>query len=378
MMNAERGAGAGAREGLLTVDLQAIGDNYLTLRERLAGGSRCGAVVKADAYGLGMARVAPALYRRGCRDFFVATLVEGQSLRALLPDDADIIVLTGVRSGRELECARAGLVPVLFTPQQLRAWVDSCARAGIRAPCALKVDSGMTRLGMSPAELGQLLAERDLLRAADIQLLLSHLACADEPAHPQNARQLECFRRAGGELKTLCPRVSLSLANSSGIFLGDDYHFDIARPGSALYGVNPVPGSPNPMRAVVELSLPVVQKRYVAEESSVGYGATQKAAAGSWLAVARGGYADGILRAQGGRGCGWACDRRLPMVGRVSMDSATYDISALNEAQREALENIEVLNRELTVDEVAGYAGTIGYEILTSLGHRYSRRYLRS
>lgn len=367
-----------SREGLLTIDLQGVGDNYLALRDRLAGDSRCGAVVKADAYGLGMERVAPALYRRGCRDFFVATLAEGESLRALLPEDAGIVVLTGVRPGSELDCARAGLVPVLFTPEQLRTWVDSCAQVGIRAPCALKVDSGMTRLGMSPAELRQLLAERDLLRAADIQLLLSHLACADEPAHPQNARQLESFRRAGEELKALCPQVSLSLANSSGIFLGGDYHFDIARPGSALYGVNPVPGSPNPMRAVVELSLPVVQKRYLAEECSVGYGATQKAAAGSWLAVARGGYADGMLRAQGGRGCGWACGRRLPMVGRISMDSATYDISALSEAQRETLANIEVLNRELTVDEVAGYAGTIGYEILTSLGHRYSRRYLRS
>ncbi|SHG17539.1 alanine racemase [Microbulbifer donghaiensis] len=367
-----------SREGLLTIDLQAIGDNYLDLCGRLASGSRCGAVVKADAYGLGMTEVAPALYRRGCRDFFVATQAEGERLRAELGGDVTIVVLTGVRAGAELECARAGLIPTLFTLQQLRNWVDLCAQASIEAPCAVKVDSGMTRLGMTPEEFEQLVADRELLAAANIRLLLSHLACADEPAHPQNRVQLEDFKRAGERLRAQCPEVLLSLANSSGIFLGEEYHFDIARPGSALYGVNPLPGTPNPMRQVVELSLPIVQKRHVSSDRSVGYGATQSVSAGSWLAVARGGYADGILRAQGGRGCGWGSGKRLPMVGRVSMDSTTFDISGLSEAEREALESIEVLNGELTVDEVAEYAGTIGYEILTSLGNRYYRRYLRS
>jgi len=370
-MNAECSAGADAREGLLSIDLQAIGENYLDLRVRLASGSRCGAVVKADAYGLGMAQVAPALHRRGCRDFFVATQAEGERLRRQLGADVSIVVLTGVRPGCELACARAGLKPTLFTLQQLRDWVAICGRA----PCAVKVDSGMTRLGMTPEEFELLLADRELLRAADIRMLLSHLACADEPGHPQNAHQLRNFKSAGERLRGLCPAIQLSLSNSSGIFLGEAYHFDIARPGCALYGVNPVPGSPNPMRPVVELSLPIVQKRHVSSDCCVGYGATQGVAAGGWLAVARGGYADGILRAQGGRGCGWACGRRLPMVGRVSMDSTTFDITALDDAERESLRAIEILNRHLTVDEVAGYAGTIGYEILTSLGNRYYRRY---
>ncbi|SEA51383.1 alanine racemase [Microbulbifer marinus] len=367
-----------SREGLLSIDLQAIGENYLQLCGRLASGSHCGAVVKADAYGLGMTEVAPALYRRGCRNFFVATQAEGERLRAALGDDVNIVVLTGVRRGAELDCARAGLIPTLFTLQQLRNWVDICAQANIDALCAVKVDSGMTRLGMTPEEFDQLLANRELLHAANIWMLLSHLACADEPQHPQNRMQLESFKRAGERLRAQCPDVLLSLANSSGIFLGEEFHFDIARPGSALYGINPRPGSENPMRAVVSLSLPIVQKRHVSREQAVGYGATQHAAAGSWLAVARGGYADGILRAQGGRGCGWGCGRRLPIIGRVSMDSTTFDISALDDAERDALESIEVLNDELTVDEVGGYAGTIGYEILTSLGHRYYRRYLGS
>ncbi|MFC4875603.1 alanine racemase [Microbulbifer halophilus] len=366
------------REGLLQIDLGAIGDNYIQLRDRLATGSRCGAVVKADAYGLGMAEVAPALQRRGCRDFFVATQDEGEALRQLLGDDVRIVVLTGVRPGFELDCAGAGLIPTLFTLEQLREWVALCSRAGIAGPCALKVDSGMTRLGMTPEEFDQLLADPALLRSADIRLLLSHLACADEPDHPQNALQLRNFQEAAGRLRQRCPDVELSLANSSGICLGGEYHFDVVRPGSALYGVNPVPGGANPMRAVVELRLPVLQKRRLGTGRSVGYGATQQAAAGSWLATARGGYADGILRAQGGRGCGWACGRRLPMVGRVSMDSAVYDIGALSEVERDGLESIELLNREITVDEMAGYAGTIGYEILTSLGHRYGRRYLGS
>lgn len=370
--------GGRPHEGLLSVDLGAIGDNYDVLRGQLAAASRCGAVVKADAYGLGMERVAPALYRRGCRDFFVATQAEGESLRALLGDEATIVVLTGVRAGFEVACAEAGLIPTLFTPQQVRAWVDSCLQSGIPAPCALKVDTGMTRLGMSEEEFDTLLADPGLLRSANVRLLMSHLACADEPRHPQNRRQLENFQRAGARLRQQLPEVSLSLSNSSGIFLGPEYHFDVARPGCALYGVNPTPDAASPMSAVVELTLPVVQKRLVTRACQVGYGATQSVNAGTWLAVARGGYADGILRAQGGRGCGWASGQRLPMVGRVSMDSATYDISALTPAERDALDNIQVLNRHLTVDEVAEYAGTIGYEILTSLGSRYLRRYLRS
>ncbi|WP_237060402.1 alanine racemase [Microbulbifer sediminum] len=365
-------------DGLLTVNLQAAGDNFLALERRLRPGSRCGAVVKADAYGLGVNELAPAFYRRGCRDFFVATLDEGLELRDILDEDARVFVLTGVRPGRELECIRAGLIPNLFTLQQVRAWRNAREAAGSPAPCALKIDSGMTRLGMTEEEFGELLRDPGLLQDADIRVLMSHLACAEDPGHPHNRRQLEAFGRAGARLRERLPEVQLSLANSSGIHLDEAYHFDIARPGSALYGVNPQPAGENPMRAVVTLSLPVVQQRHVAQDSWVGYGATQRAPAGSWLAVARGGYADGIIRAQGGRGCGWAFGRRLPMIGRVSMDSTVFDISALAPAERSGLGHIEVLNEVVTVDEVAEYAGTIGYEILTSLGHRYTRRYTGS
>ncbi|WP_444929551.1 alanine racemase [Microbulbifer sp. SSSA002] len=365
------------REGLLSINLKSIADNYQDLADRLKSGTRCGAVVKADAYGLGMAHVTPALYAQGCRDFFVATQAEGARLRSDLGDDVNIVVFTGVRPGAELECARAGLIPTLFTLDQLRNWAETCGKAQLRAPCALKIDSGMTRLGMTPEEFELLLKDRPLLESVDIQMFFSHLACADEPQHPQNKIQLDYFKRAGDRLRELCPNIQLSLANSSGIFLGEEYHFDIARPGSALYGLNPVPGTENPMRATVTLELPIVQKRYVAQPRFVGYGATQEAPAGSWLAVARGGYADGIIRAQSGRGRGWGCGRALPIIGRVSMDSTIFDISALSAEERDSLQSIAVLNEQLTADEVAGYAGTIGYEILTSLGHRYDRRYVK-
>ncbi|WNZ56868.1 alanine racemase [Microbulbifer sp. MKSA007] len=365
------------REGLLSINLRSVADNYQDLANRLKAGTRCGAVVKADAYGLGMAHVAPALYAQGCRDFFVATQVEGERLRSDLGNDVNIVIFTGVRPGAELECARAGLIPTLFTLDQLKSWVEICEKAQLEAPCAVKIDTGMTRLGLTPDEFELLLKDRPLLESADVRMFFSHLACADQPQHPHNKLQLNEFKTAGDRLRELCPDIQLSLANSSGIFLGEDYHFDIARPGSALYGLNPVPEAENPMRPTVTLGLPIVQKRYVSQSRSVGYGATQEVPGDSWLAVARGGYADGIIRAQGGRGRGWGHGRPLPIVGRISMDSTTFDISGLSEEERDSLQSIEILNDQLTVDEVAGYAGTIGYEVLTSLGHRYGRHYVK-
>ena len=373
------------REGLLSIDLGAVTANYQHLRTMLVGGSQCAAVVKADAYGLGMAQVASALFRVGCREFFVATLAEGCALGEVLTqagggDTAKIYVLTGVRPGCENACAEAGLIPVLVTVEQVLQWRKTTAKHGLAAPCALKVDTGMTRLGMSAAAFDRLQEDSLLLRGANIQLLMSHLACADEAGHPQNQQQLDRFIAFLDRLRVHCPDVRASLANSSGICLGKEYHFDLVRPGSALYGVNPTPPGNNPMAPVVNLRLPVLQQREISDQCAVGYGATAVAAAGSWLAVVRGGYADGILRAQSGRGRGFAVigERRVevPMIGRVSMDTSVFDISVLSADERQQLDVIEVLNDSLTVDHMGAAANTIGYEILTSLGHRYCRRYV--
>ncbi|QIL91440.1 alanine racemase [Microbulbifer sp. SH-1] len=366
-------------EGLLTVDLGAIADNYTWLRARLADGCRCAAVVKADAYGLGVSQVAPVLYRSGCRDFFVATLAEGEELRALLPADTTIYVLTGIRPGCEQRCAAANLIPVLVSTEQLRQWCVHTGTDTRAAPCALKVDTGMTRLGMGADEFARLLQAPELLTRANVQLILSHLACADEPEHPQNPAQLAAFNEFVSALRRISPPVQASFSNSSGICLGDAYHFDLARPGSALYGINPLPGSDNPMRPVVNLRVPVLQQREITRDCAVGYGATGSAAAGSWLAVVRGGYADGMLRTQSGRGRAIAIagDEKIAvsMLGRVSMDTCVFDISALSAAQRAQLEVFELLGDDWTVDDMGAAAGTIGYEILTSLGRRYGRRY---
>lgn len=371
------------REGLLTIDLGAIVHNYSWLRARLHGGCECGAVVKADAYGLGVAQVAPALHQAGCRTFFVATQSEGVQLRSVLDGPVTIFVLTGVRPGCERACAESGLIPVLVTTAQIQRWCDeTLGFAGdnaLAAPAALKVDSGMTRLGMGEDEFAHLLTKPALLRQANLQLILSHLACADEVGHAQNGHQQAAFAGMVARLREICPNVPASLANSAGICLGEDFQFEVVRPGCALYGVNPTPAQPNPMRPVVNLRLPVIQLRQVHRDSAVGYGATQTAVAGSWLAVVRGGYADGILRAQSGRGSGVAIagEQRIPvpMLGRVSMDTTVFDVSALSGDQRAQLALIEVLGESLTVDHMGAAAGTIGYEILTSLGHRYCRRY---
>ncbi|WP_231759492.1 alanine racemase [Microbulbifer elongatus] len=372
-------------EGLLSIDLGAVVGNYRRLREVVSPDSQCAAVVKADAYGLGMAQVAPPLYRAGCGEFFVATLAEGLELREVFQRHAEhaapkIYLLAGVRPGCEAACRAADLTPVLVTLEQLARWYAATADDGRAAPCVLKIDTGMTRLGMTAAEFDQLLGDQTLLARANIQMLLSHLACADDASHPQNRSQLDRFNDYLSRLRAHCPEVRASFANSSGIFLGEEYHFDLVRPGSSLYGVNPTPPQGNPMSAVVTLRLPVLQKRAVVETCAVGYGATQTVAAGSWLAVVRGGYADGILRTQSGRGRGCAVigGRRIevPMVGRVSMDTSVFDISALSAGERDQLEIIEVLNDSLTVDHMGTAAGTIGYEILTSLGSRYFRRYL--
>ncbi|WP_078083081.1 alanine racemase [Microbulbifer mangrovi] len=371
------------REGLLTIDLGAIVHNYTWLRERLHDACECGAVVKADAYGLGVAQVAPALYEAGCRTFFVATQGEGVQLRSILDGPASIFVLTGVRPGCERACAESGLIPVLVTTAQLQRWCDETLGVtgdeALAAPAALKVDSGMTRLGMGEDEFTRLLQQPALLQRANLQLILSHLACADEVGHAQNSHQQTAFADMVARLRHVCPKVPASLANSAGICLGEKFQFEVVRPGCALYGVNPTPAQANPMRPVVNLRLPVLQLRQVSSDSAVGYGATQTAVAGSWLAVVRGGYADGILRAQSGRGSGVAIaggDRvPVPMLGRVSMDTTVFDVTALSEGQRAQLSLIEVLGESLTVDHMGAAAGTIGYEILTSLGHRYCRQY---
>jgi alanine racemase len=354
---------------VLTINLGAIARNYRLLRKRLRGG-RCAAVVKANAYGLGVARVAPVLARAGSRTFFVATLDEGVELRGLLPD-AEVAVLNGLQPGCEAEFAAHNLVPVLNDLGQIERW-GAFARARGELDAMIHLDTGMNRLGLPPDEVDRLAAEPERLRGLRLGLVMSHLACAEQRDNPMNAAQRALFIAQRKRL----PPAPASFANSSGIFLGPDYHFELARPGVALYGVNPTPGRPNPMAEVVRLQGEIIQVRDVDRGQTVGYGAAHRVAAPGRVATVAVGYADGYLRSLGGRASAAIGGVRVQVLGRVSMDLITLDVSGLSATEARSGAMVDLIGGACPIDEVAAAGGTIGYEILTSLGHRYERRYV--
>lgn len=363
---------AAARAGaLLTVDLAAIRANYRLLRERAAGAQVAG-VLKADAYGLGMAQVAQALVREGCTVFFTAHLDEGMRLRGLVPAASTIYVLHGPMPGTAADFVDHDLVPVLNDPGQVREWIAAGAERGLRLPAALQVDTGMSRMGLSPADLAALGTPAQWLAGLEPVLLMSHLACADVADHPMNAAQRARFE----ELRALFPGVPCSLANSSAVFLGPGFRYDLVRPGAALYGINPQPGQANPLRQAVALGARIVQVRDVPDGAAVGYGARFIAAGPRRIATISIGYADGWLRSLTNRGCAFVDGVAAPIAGTVSMDSITLDVTGLPHARVAAGQTVELLGQHQEVDEVAAQAGTIGYEVLTRLGARFHRSYI--
>lgn len=354
---------------ILTIDLSAIVSNYDLLRD-MTGASECAAVVKADAYGLGAVEVASALYGAGCGSFFVAHVDEGLSLRESLPADARIFVLNGMPAGTEGDFDSSGLIPVLNSLREIAAWRAYAQDVGRRLPAALQVDSGMSRLGLQPRDVEALAADPEMLGQFELKLVMSHLACADEFAHPANESQRKEFDR----LRSMLPAAPASLANSSGIFLGSAYHYDLCRPGAALYGINPTPHTANPMRQVVRLSARIIQLRDVLEQSGIGYGHSLLARKSMRLATISVGYADGWRR--NAATAAYLNGARLPFAGRVSMDSIILDAT---DCPKDALHEgdwIDLICDKQTVDQIAAASGTIGYEILTGLGQRFHRRYV--
>ena len=354
-------------ETQLHVDLDAIAANYALL-QRAAGGREVAGVVKADAYGLGAARVAPVLWRAGCRTFFAAKLDEGLALRRILPE-AVVYVLEGVAANEVAAFRAARLRPVLNQPGELELWARAAGVADTELAAAIQLETGMCRMGFSAAGLDAIRPE--WLAAIDLTLVLSHLACADEPGHPQNAAQLARFHALAARL----PAAPKSLANSPGIFLGPDFATDLARPGAALYGINPRPGRSNPMWPVVRLSAPVLRVLRLDASGAVGYGATHPVAAGARIATIGIGYADGLPRAAGGVAKASIQGRTVPIVGRVSMDLTTLDVSELSEDAVGIGTPVELFGTSFDLDAVAAASGTIGYELLTRLGSRFRRTY---
>ena len=367
--------------GRVTIDLEALAANYRLLARQAAPAAVAG-VVKADAYGLGTGHVAPVLWEAGCRTFFVALPEEGITLRAILPG-ADIFVLNGL-FGPEAAPAygKHRLLPVLGSPADLSCWEAFGWDGDAPRPCAIHVDTGMNRLGLTTQEALAFTQENALTGAITPRLLMSHLACADDPDHPLSRRQLESFQA----VRQAFSGIDSSLANSSGTFLGADFAFDLVRPGIALYGGRPVNGAENPMNTVVTAEARVVQVRHASAGETVSYGATHTLARDTIIAVVSAGYADGYPRAGSGSGVplrqaeggghGFVHGRKVPVLGRVTMDLTMFDVTDLGADTVSVGDWVELFGPNIAIDDAAAAAGTISYELLTSLGKRYHRHYV--
>lgn len=364
----------------LTIDLGAIVENWRDLARR-SGRARTAAVLKADAYGLGTEDVGEALYLAGARDFFVATAEEGATLRLYAPD-ARIFILAGIWPGMERLFFENDLVPVIASEEQLSFWIAILAEYG-DYPCALQVDTGFNRLGL-PLEDAIALAD-DVSRPASLApvLIMSHLACGDDPANPMNRAQLESFQRVSAAFEG----IESSLSASAGIFLGPEYHFDLTRPGIAIYGGEAIKGVSNPMRPVASAEARILQIRNVRAGEGVGYGRALQLSRDSRLAVVAAGYADGYLRSlssagvplrqavpQGGQG--FIAGHRVPVAGRIAMDLTIFDVTDVPEDDIRPGDYIELFGNNILLDDAARAGGTIGYEMLTSMGLRHQRQYL--
>ena len=352
---------------ILEVDLGAIVANWRLLGSLHPSGPVAG-VVKADGYGLGAQQVATALYAAGCRHFFVALLDEALAIRDLVPD-AMLAVLDGLIPCSEAEYLAHDLVPALGSLAEIDAWTIAVRAAGRRLPAILHIDTGMARLGLDARELAVLQQDHGLLAGIDLRYVMTHLVSSEVAGDPLNQLQRERFAAACAGL----PPAPRSFANSSGIFLGPGWGSDLARPGAALYGINPTPDRPNPMQLPVRLRARVLAVRDVSAGDSVGYNATWRAARPSRVATAAVGYADGWHRSLSGRGRAFFDGTPVPLVGRVSMDLTTFDVTDVPGVVPGAW--LELIGPAQTPDDVAAAAGTNGYEVLTSLGRRVHRVY---
>jgi alanine racemase len=372
---ADSGAVSALARGLLTVDLAGIKANWRWLAA-VAQGAECAGVVKADAYGMGLEPVVAALWDAGCRTFFVATLVEGARLKSVLPD-ATAYVLDGLMPGTAAVYPERGLRPMLGSLAEIAEWAAYSRAVGAKLPAAIHIDTGMNRLGLPPAEVHALAAAPAPLGDFTVTLVMSHLACADTLGAPMNGRQKAGF----DALRAMLPAAPASLANSAGTLLGADYRYDLVRPGIALYGGRAIEGRPNPAAKVVRVESRILQIRESPAGDVVGYGATYTLARPSRIATIATGYADGFLRSISGPigrppPPAYISGYPAPIIGRVSMDLVTLDVTDVPPALAQRGAWAELIGRHVQVDDLADSSGTIGYEVLTRLGPRFQRIYV--
>ena len=366
-----------SNHAVLTIDLGAIYANYRILQNKIGNKVICGCVVKANAYGAGLIPTATALYAAGCRAFFVSDLNEGVALRDSIAKDSDIYILHGVNSTYNQSKYNQyfidyQLTPVLNSLEQIRIWQEFCRKKERKLPAIIHIDTGMSRLGLGPAELSILISDFSRLNGLDIIYVMSHLSCADMPSSPINQLQLQRFVAASKNFTT-----KTSLANSAGIFLGTDYHFNMTRSGAALYGISPVAGGINPMHPVAYLHAPILQNRNIDIGDFAGYKASFVAKEKMRLATVELGYSAGFLRASTG-GFAYLGNYSLPIIGVVSMDLIIIDITSLPDNMGNVGDMVGLMNEQYTIDMLASSAGTIGNEILISLGAKCQKLYINS
>ncbi|ALE02921.1 alanine racemase [Bartonella ancashensis] len=354
-----------------TIDIGAIVANYKTLAQRVAP-IECAAVIKANAYGMGAEKVAPALYQVGCRIFFVAQINEALQLKNILPPNTILAILNDFPPQTEEWVAQAGIVPVLNSWQTIERWQTLCQKKKQRFPAIIQIDTNMNRLGLNQEELHLLIKRPLIFEKATIKYIISHLSSGDNVAHPSNNNQLAVMQN----LLTQLPPCKASLANSGGIFLDSAFHFDLVRPGITLYGINPHDKHQTFLKPVLKLEAQVIQSRFVDSGASVGYGGSFVTNRPSILTTIAIGYADGWPYSLSNRGSVYFKEHRLPIVGKVSMDSTIVDATDLEHKKPERGDWVELIGRHQRIEDIAVDANTIPYEILTSLGARCKRIYI--
>jgi len=355
-------------EATLSINLSSIEHNYNILKS-IANGAICSAVVKANAYGLGVEQVSKRLVQAGCNNFFVAHLNEGIELREIIGDNHNIYILHGLKRNQQAAFHKHNLIPVLNFMEQIKLWNDYARELSTNLPAIIHIDTGMNRLGLNIADAEDLARNKSLLSHIDTKFIMSHLACASEPNDQMNAEQLEKF----DSVRKLFPDIPATLSNSAGILLNDDYHFEMVRPGISLYGGGNRPKNVD-IKNVVDLKSSILQIRNIDSDQTVGYGATRTVKAGSRIATIPIGYADGYLRSLGNNSYLHIDDVKIPVIGRVSMDMVIADITGIDNITVNS--KVEILGENCTINSIAELAETISYEILTNLGSRYNRVYI--
>lgn len=359
---------------VLTVDLQAIVRNWKLISSKLADGCVCGASIKSNAYGLGAVKVSNILAKNGCENFFVAYSFEGIKVRTGSKNVKNIFVFSGVWSGEEEDFFEHDLIPVINSEEQLRTWANFAKNKGKKLKTAFNIDSGLVRLGLVFSEFVTLYQETDLFDYIEPVLIISHLACSYDRKHPKNLEQLELFSNFAYFAKNTFPNIKTSLSNSAGIFLGQDFHFDVIRSGASLYGLSSFEDG-NFLENTIELKSKILQIQEANPPQTIGYNATYKVKRKTKVASVAIGYGDGFFRSLSNKGYGYLKGQKVNIIGNISMDTTTFDITDIKEEVKVG-DFIELISERNRIEMVGEKAGTIGAEMMSALGHRYYRYYI--